>query len=248
MMNLTLTARLVKKLKIRKTTKLHYGKYLYKVNFKNDLSHCFASFRNTPKDRLSYAKNVINDLKQKAKDKEPLATRFWRTMKLVEPSDHQYASNILALLSKHSDWRARVELNRFLTIYTSNEDLVDGLSKNCGAHEVYKPEEGMENFLLLNIDTAVVNKPSKYEYRVYIKSDSKQEHLANWLKANTDKSRVGAITLYNLETGWHMSGNYFYIRDDRVLTMVRMVAGNNINRVEKLIYKGDIDKYMHGNE
>lgn len=234
--------------KPRRTTKLHYGKYLYKATFRNDLSFCFASFRNSSKDRLNFVRQTISELTDKLDSNQKLEITVWRSKRTVSSVEYRYAKRILELLESHSDWRIRVEMASYMTVYTSDDNLISELEKNCGANEIYKPEEGMENFLLLNIDTAVINKPSKYEYRVYLKSNRNNQGLANWLKANSDKSQVGLTTLHNLEQGWHVSGNYFYVRDDRVLTMVRMVAGNSIRRVEKLIYKGDIDKYKYGNE
>jgi len=234
--------------KLRKTTKLHYGKYLYKATFFNTLSFCFASFRNSKSDKLSSVKNVICNLQEQYDYNKSMTVEIWRTKKSITVSDFLETKQILNLLENSSDWRLRVEMGRYLTVYTSDETLIDNLSKDCGASEIYKPEEGMENFLLLNIDTAIVNKPIEYEYRVYLKGNKIDPNFANWFEANRDKSRIGEWTLRNIQSGYYTSGNYFYIKNDKVLTMIRMIAGHNIRRVEKLIYKGDIDKYKYGND
>lgn len=234
--------------KLRKTTKLHYGKYLYKATFYNTLAFCFASFRNRKDDKLSGVKLLISDLQTQYDLSKSMKVDLWRTTKPVSVTEFQEAKQIVNLLETHLDWRLRVENGRYLTVYTSDETLIDGLSKDCGASEIYKPEEGMENFLLLNIDTAIVNKPTEYDYRVYLKGNKVDPNFANWLEANRDKSRIGEWALKNIREGWFASGNYFYIKNDKVLTMIRMIIGHNIRRVEKLIYKGDIDKYNYGND
>lgn len=234
--------------KLRKTTKLHYGKYLYKAAFLNTLSFAFSSYKNKGKGKLSFTQTTINNLDLQFANNESLKVDIWRSQKLVTKSEYLEAKRIFSLLRDHKDWRIRVEYGRHMTIYTSDKELLDELSVDCGAKEIYEPEEGMENFLLLNIDTAIVNTVPEYEFRVYLKGNKNDSSFANWLKANTDKSRVGDQTLFNIENGYSASGNYFYIRDDRVLTMIRMLVGHNIRRVEKLIFKGDIDKYKYDND
>lgn len=231
-----------------KTTKLHYGKYLYKATFRNTVLFAFSNYRNAKKDRLSLAESVIDSLDRQFAENKKLTVAVWRTNKSITKTEYQEAKQILFLLQEHSDWRTRVELGRYMSIYTSSKELLDQLSDNCGAIEIHTPEEGMENFLLLNIDTAVVKTVPEYEYRVYLKGHKTDPSFANWLKANTDKSRVGDLTLFNIAAGHHVSGNYFYVKNDKVLTIVRMLIGHNIRRVEKLVFNGDIDKYKYGND
>lgn len=231
-----------------KTTKLHYGKYLYKATFCNTVLFAFSGYRNTKKDRLSLAKSVIDNLDLQFADNKKLTVSVWRSNKSVTKIEYQEAKHILSLLQVHSDWRTRIELGRYMSIYTSSKELLDQLTINCGAMEIYKPEEGMENFLLLNIDTAIVKTVPEYEYRVYLKGHKNDPSFANWLKANTDKSRVGGQTLFNIAAGHYVGGNYFYVKNDKVLTIVRMLIGHNIRRVEKLVFNGDIDKYKYGND
>lgn len=229
-----------------KTKKLHYGKYLYKATFTNSVAFTFASYRNPSADRLRLAKEVIQTLHNQHKSKQSLNINVWRTQRKIPYSDYIESTRILSLLESHNDWRIRVENMQYLAIYTSNLDLINELEVDCGACAVYRPEEGIENYLLLNVHTAIVNTPSDYEYKVYLKGNKLDTGLGNWLVANTDKSKVGDQTLHNIQNGWGTSGNYFYIKNDKVLTIIRMLAGHNIRRVEKLVYKEDIDKYLYG--
>jgi hypothetical protein len=53
---------------------------------------------------------------------------------------------------------------------------------------------------------------------------------------------MGHIALESLESYGYLNGLYMYIRDDKVLHLITILAGNSIRCVEKLVYKEDIDK------
>lgn len=237
--------------KFKKTVKLHYGKYLYKGTFRNHMATVFASYRNTPSNRLKFARHTISTLKTSRNEDvyAELILPVWRSKRQISDKDFQEACKILECLEKSTEWRVRVESSNYLTIYTSDEELIDGLSENCGALEIYKPDSNLTNFLQTNFDIAIVKKVPEYEFKVYLKGSSKVDiNFSNWLEANTDKSKVGSATLRNIKNGWYTGGNYFYIKNEKVLTMIRMLVGHNIRRIEKQIYKDDIDKYTHDNQ
>ena len=232
----------------KKTTKLHYSKYLYKAVFYTNLAFSFSSYRNKGKDRLGLAQSTINDLDNDYINKRSLKVSVRRSQKDVSTIDYKGMKSLLEYLTASTgEWRVRVENSFILTVYTSDKTLIDSIETISTVREIYKPEEGMENFLLLNIGTAIVNSPSEYDYRVYLKGNKMDPSFGNWLEANQDKSKVGDVTLRNIKNGYYLSGNYFYVRNDKVLTIVRMLIGYNVRRVEKLIYKEDIDKYMYDN-
>jgi hypothetical protein len=211
----------------------------------------FASYRNTPLDRLKFARNTIIALKN-SREKDihaELMLPVWRSKRQISDKDFAEAGKILECLEQSTEWRVRVESSNYLTIYTSDEVLIDGLSVDCGALEIYKPDSNLTNFLQSNFDIAIVKKVPEYEFKVYLKGTGRVDiNFSNWLEANTDKSKVGSATLRNIKNGWYSGGNYFYIKNEKILTMVRMLVGHNIRRIEKQIYKGDIDKYKHDNQ
>ena len=58
----------------------------------------------------------------------------------------------------------------------------------------------------------------------------------------TDKSKIGPVALDCIsKSGWY-SGYYFYLRDEKLLSLIMLLVGNNIRRVDKLVYSGNIDK------
>jgi len=226
-------------MKQRDTTKLFYGKYAYKVVIRNDLTSVFASYQSK-----NYARDVLAKMQSALDNSEDLTIKKWRGEVKVSVFEFERAKNIFRALQAYPDYRIRAESSYSLTIYTNEVKLVDNLEKNVGhgVREVYRPREGIVEFLNNNIETAVVKTPNPYEFRVYFNGSKVDPSFAKWLKANTDKSRVGLSTLQNIENGHYTSGNYFYIKNEKILTIVRMLVGHNIRKVERLVYIEDIDK------
>jgi len=67
--------------------------------------------------------------------------------------------------------------------------------------------------------------------------------LANWLRNNKDKSKVGKKTLEYLENQSYVDGLYFYVRDEKLLQLITLICGNNIRRVQRLVWHNELDKY-----
>jgi len=42
--------------------------------------------------------------------------------------------------------------------------------------------------------------------------------------------------------GRWIQGTYMYVRNEHVVMLVQMIVGDNITRIDKLIYKANIDK------
>ena len=233
------------KIKQRESFKLHYGKYLYKVCLSNQLSNLFGSHRTE-----QYRAMILNDLKRDYENGTALQLTRWRSSTVIDNEDFKDALFLNRIFKKYTDYRKRVEFANSIIIYTSDDDMVNELVTNLSdcIKEIHRPKEGIEAFLVQNIGTAIVKTPPEHEFRVYLKGNQIDPSFANWLRANEDKCKVGVMTLWNIEnSSYHTNNNYFYIKNEKVLTMVRMIVGHNIRKVERLIYQGDIDKYMYDN-
>ena len=86
--------------KLRKTTKLHYGKYLYKAAFFNTLSFAFSSYKNKGKGKLSFTQTTINNLDLQFANNESLKVDIRRSQKSVTKSEYLEAKRIFSLLIK----------------------------------------------------------------------------------------------------------------------------------------------------
>lgn len=223
--------------------KLHYGKYLYKVLLNNQLSSIFSAHRTE-----QYRERVLNELQENYNLGNDLRLTRWRVGVPINTVDFENGKYLDQLFKDYSDYRKRVEFGDQVIIYTSDEDmvneLVDNLS-NC-IREIHRPKEGIEAFLTQNIGTAIVKTPPEHEFRVYLNGKHIDPSFANWLTSNSDKCKVGEMTLWNIKnSSYHTNNNYFYIKNEKVLTMIRMIVGHNIRKVERLVYQGDIDKYTY---
>lgn len=227
-------------LKTHKSSKLFYGTYLYKLQVRTPVSILFTKPQNSSIDYKKYngmlglfgSKNELNITRWK------IATR----QNLVD------AKVILdKLISTNVDYKLRCEAYS-LVIYANDEDLLasiaDGLSFECRA-KIWKPEKTAEEFLLTNKNIVISKNPVEFPYKVYLKHDSSKQSydaLVKWLTANPEKCKVGRSTLENLENNYYFSGNYFYVKDLKVLMIIEMVAGKIIGRIDKVIHIDDIDK------
>lgn len=221
------------------TTKLFYKKYLYKVVIKNNLSTYFASYHSK-----KYTNEKLQGLERDLASNQKLVIQRWRTQTSITESELVDARKIFNSLEMYPDYRIRVEMGYNMTIFTNSVELVDKFKKEIkySIKGIWQPSNNMTPFLLQNIDTAIVKTKTPYEFRVYFNGRRIDPNFAEWLKNNTDKSKIGEQTLRNIELGCYSSGNYFYIKNEKVLTMIRLIMGHNIQKVERLVYKGDIDK------
>jgi hypothetical protein len=78
--------------------------------------------------------------------------------------------------------------------------------------------------------------------KIYFKRGNINKDFAIWVKANSDKCQIGQLTLNDIETQGHLYGNYMYVRDEKILNLLLLLIGNSISRVDKIVYKGNIDK------
>jgi len=95
--------------------------------------------------------------------------------------------------------------------------------------------------------TIVDNKPA-YNIRVILGKKRGADGLATWLANNKDKSKVGNITYQALQEQTYVNGLYFYVRDEKVLQLITLICGDNIRKIERLVWHEEIDKYKYGNE
>jgi len=228
-------------MKTYNSTKTFYGTYLYKLQVRTSLSFLFYGSTQTKKPDYSVYNSHVDELGSK----NELKINRWRTATRQQFVDARIILD--CIINSDVEFKLRCE-SYSLSIYTNDceflEKIAEDLSFDARA-KLWKPEKSAEDFLTNNKNVIVSSKPVDYPYKVYLKSDYTQkgyDALVKWLKSNTDKSKVGHNTLYNLEHGCYITGNYFYVKDLKVLMIVEMVAGKVISKIDNVVYIGDIDK------
>lgn len=147
------------------------------------------------------------------------------------------------LLNTKEKYKIRVERWHSFNLYSNNLSFLEDIAADMlqSAAELWTPKKDHINYLLEEKNVIIVNKEPDLEYKVTLKNKKIDSNFAKWLKVNTDKSRVGKTTLNNIEQGWG-AGTYFFIRDEKVLSMIELIISDSIQKVERLVYKPNIDK------
>lgn len=226
-----------------RTQKLFYGKYLYKVVVRTALANIFRTEYQT-RGQLSHARSELDKLRDLRDRNLPMQIQKWRAVISVKHSEWLDARRIYMVLKSQEDYTVRINPYNLVSVYTNNEKLVDTLDRVSEyTYEISKPESQQIEALLTQKDIIITDTVPQFPLRVIINSNTKpNSDFALWLKANTDKSKIGVRALASIENGWFSGGFYFYVRDEKVLNMIYLLIGSSIRRVEKLVYSGNLDK------
>lgn len=229
-------------LKQFQTKKLHYGKYLYKIKIGTPISHIFQKNRQRDNE-LSFAKSMIdryrddcNNTKRKISNKK---IDFKITKNVVNDAEVVYNN-----LIDSSDYIVRCEFMH-LMIYTNSESLIDSISSSLSTerYDIWKPDVNTINLLKNSSNLIISNKKVDFPYKLTFGKKRSKSELGKWITKNKDKVKAGSTILLNLlSDNRYINGQYIYVKDEKVLLLIQMMIGDNISRIDKIIYKEDIDK------
>jgi len=232
-----------RQLKHFESTKLFYSEYLYKLVFRNELN---VIFRNElqKKEKLSYARSQLDSLTEQYRNNDPLYKKAWRTDVSVDINDYFDAMAVYNTLKKTDEYKIRIDLYSTITLFSNNKDFLLELGNKLktDSAEFHQPNPDYIDILKSNAKIQIVDVPPKLPIKVWFNSNRINTDFANWLRANNDKCKIGTIALESLENYGYLNGLYIYLRDEKVLNLVTLLAGASIRSVEKLVYKDDIDK------
>jgi hypothetical protein len=229
-------------LNLHKTKKLHYGKYLYKLKLYNELASIFRTElqRN---GKLSYAKTKLTEYAEVVKNNQVLYKNIWNTTKKIRKEHFFDANEIYKILKTSKEHLIRCETNT-LIVYSNNSTMMRKLVDKTSASypELWEPDPSQEKYLLENKNVIIVEKEPDFPYKVSFGRKQGKPELAKWLNSNTDKARAGIVLLENLKNSGWIQGQYIHVRDEKTILLIQMIVGDNISRIDKLVYKDDLDK------
>ena len=231
-------------LKLLESRKLFYSEYLYKLVFRNELSTIFRSDLQK-KEKLSYARQQLDRLAEDYRNNLPLRKMTWRTEIVVDANDYLDAMTLYAVLKNSDEYRIRIDPYSSVSLFSNNKEFLLTLGNKLNTTAVKFWEPNVEYIELLTTKTKIqiVDEIPKLPLKVWFNSTRVNKDFANWIRANDDKCKIGKIALESLESYGYLNGLYIYLRDEKVLSLVTILAGASIRSVEKLVYRGDIDKY-----
>ena len=231
-------------LKHFESTKLFYSEYLYKLVFRNELNVIFRS-ELQKKEKLSFARNQLDVLTEQYRNNLPLYKKAWRTDVSVDINDYFDAMTVYNSLKKSDEYKIRIDPYSLITLFSNNKDFLLELGNKLktDSAEFHQPDPKYIDLLKSKTKIQIVDDIPTLPLKVWFNSTRINRDFANWLRVNDDKCKIGTIALQSLEDYGYLNGLYIYLRDEKVLNLVTLLAGSSIRSVEKLVYRGDIDKY-----
>ena len=149
-------------------------------------------------------------------------------------SDLDYVQKLLVSFGTMTDFIIRVE-SPYINFYTNKEADVEKLAKIDSAHVKYVslPAPGSESLL---DDKKVLVKNLDYAYKINMgRTRANHSNFVAWCEDKKDRIRLTKTAKRNLSRDGAWGGYYFYVRDDKTLTMVKMFLGEGIGAIESVV-------------
>ena len=149
------------------------------------------------------------------------------------------------------DVKIRTEGNHF-NIFCKDINLLENIKKEMKPwiRSVTAPENNEEyKFLIENGHKQIIcNKfpYEKFKFRVYIRESLKRdsrEQFVRWLEKYPEKIQISVTTKKWLDGNiFHYVQNpFFYVTDEKMLSMILLFLGNGCKKVQEFILKSDIN-------
>ena len=214
------------------TTKLFYNKYLYKLLLHNPL---VAIFRDK---NFTYARQHLDALQLRYESGDKL--RINKHREVVSVEQFVGAKFLLTELDTQTDFKLRIESPR-MAIYSNDKKWLDYMkTKPLKFFEFWSPNTDYVHLLQKNtILTSDIN--FGYAYKVTF-ADKIDPNFYKWIVNNPFKVKVGDTCLESIKKGQYVRGFYCYIKDDKILSLIHLMIGAQIARIDNIVYKAVKDK------
>lgn len=230
-------------MKLYETKKLHYNQYLYKLSISNQLAGYFRT--EFQKDgRLDFARQRLDELNKHYDIKSRIIIIPWsyttRFQNEISVEDYWDAVDIYRYLKTKNEYKIRCEMHT-LIIYSNDRSMLTTLSNKMRTSRVefWQPDPANIDTLLTNDNIILVNSIPKYEYKITFGKKNGSPALANWIENNPTLGKIGDATKEYCKNKSWVKGLYFFVKDKRALLMVQMIVGDNISRIDKLVYNAE---------
>lgn len=211
-----------KTIKIKNTTRLFFNQYKFKLVLISATAHFFRG------NNLKYAKEMTDNLRKK-----DYTLGGWGK-KNIGVKDLDYSDQIIKTMSKMENYCLRVE-SPLLSFYTNSEKDAETILK-------LKPEFVKYISIPESPDTEtklesnkVITKKIDFDFKVTIgRTRDSFDSFLEWCKDNP-KIRMPKRAKRDLEKTHSWGGSYFYVKDAKTLTLVKLFIGSYINKVESVV-------------
>lgn len=215
------------------TTQLFYNKYCYKLQFNNALGSIFRH------KNLSYAAKILDDLYHKNEEGLPLfLQRHVRKFYLTQ-EDFKDARILYNKFRKKQDFMIRIE-NPVICIYSNDLQWLEDISSELLVNDMslFLPDTNYKS--LLDKDT-ILKDNCEYKYRVTINHQISYD-LGVWLENNKNRVKCKHDLIEELKNNGFAYGRTFYVKNEKDLTIVSLIAGSSLKKIQRIVTKQNFDK------
>lgn len=218
------------------TSKLFYGKYLYKLCIRNSIGSIFRG------RKLSFAREHLDKLQRQYEHREPLIITHWLREQAVSEQAFLDARKLYKFISRTDDYTLRIQ-GCTLCVYSNNRTWIHTLKSAINKDSLLEFwEPNPKNLKYLNPNTVIVDEDNGHKYKVTLGPGLADTYgFVRWADKNSEKVKVGPVLHECLTENLPVSNMYFYARDEKILQLCTLML-SNIRRVDKLVVKANIDK------
>lgn len=203
------------------TTKLFYGEYLYKLVWS---SPCAPYFRGND---LSYVQSMIEDHYSQANRDNKATIRTWLGITSID-LDHIHQLKSIHTALSNQKYKLRVE-GQGLSIYSTSKEWLHELALDIHAKEWWEPNSMLESNVII-----MGPKMKGWEYRITF-GTTIPDAFYNWIENNWDNVKIGKCAKrYIAKKSRYLNGYYFYVRNQKMLTVLSLVLGQGIQRIDRI--------------
>lgn len=217
------------------SNKLFYNKYLYKFVFRNSLATIFRD------KNFNCAKEVLDELYHRSEKGMPLVRSTGYRQFTIEPHIFYECVTIYhELKNTNVDYKIRIE-HPSVHVYSNDKSwLLLFATKISDPISFAAPPKELIKHVVPN--TIIVDENTGYDYKVTFGDYNIDPGFNTWLDKNEDKVKMGVVCRDAIRESLHCANYYFYVRDERVLNLIKLMIAPSIRRIDKLVCKQDIDK------
>lgn len=212
----------------KKTTKLFFGKYVYKVAVRLPVA---SKFRGNNLKRIS---EELESLKEQFANNKLTRMQMgsWsRSSFTIE--DVFLGMNLVDVLETLSSYTLRVE-GSTLGLYSNDDDFFHKVLSISGVYieETSEPVDQKTKTFLLTTPKTIIRKEYTHKYKVTV----------NALWESADNFKAWAVKLPKIKTtnNKYRFGGHFYVADEKTLSLCHIFLADKIRKVEELVTTTEI--------
>ena len=212
----------------KKTTKLFFGKYVYKVALRLPVAPTFRG------NQLTVIKLELAILKERfATNKTNRIQVGGWNRQLASKDDVDRAIAVADALDTLSSYTLRVE-STTLGLYSNDDDFFHKILSIPGiqVEETAEPADAKTKEFLLSTPKAIIRKEYTHKYKVTVN--------ALWDSADNFKTWAGKLPKIKTTNNKYKFGGHFYVADEKTLSLCHIFLADKIRKIEQLVTTTEI--------